>query len=172
MVAKTIRTIPQERTPIPEQKPMDRIKNFSEVALGYRLEDASIECERCLMCDDPKCIAGCPVLIDIPGFIQKICEKDYRGSYDILMDANLMPAICGRVCPQEEQCEVVCTVSDSLEPVAVGRLERWIGDMAIEKGWTNIPYIEPNGFKVGILICHHNLYYSHIQYYVHNHKLF
>jgi glutamate synthase (NADPH/NADH) small chain len=151
MVAKTIRTIPQERTPISEQKPMDRIKNFSEVALGYTLDDASIECERCLMCDDPKCIDGCPVLIDIPGFIQKICEKDYRGAYDILTDANLMPAICGRVCPQEEQCEVVCTVNDSLEPVAVGRLERWIGDMAIEEGWTNVPYIEPKGFNVGIV---------------------
>jgi glutamate synthase (NADPH/NADH) small chain len=103
------------------------------------------------MCDDSKCIPGCPVLIDIPGFIQKICERDFRGAYDILTDANLMPAICGRVCPQEDQCEGICTVNESLEPVAVGRLERWIGDLAIEKGWTNVPYIEPNGFKVGIV---------------------
>ncbi len=148
---KTIRTIPQERTPIPEQDPKERIKNFSEVALGYTLENALNEAERCLMCEEPKCIAGCPVEIDIPGFIQKISEKDFRGSYDIMTRENLLPAICGRVCPQEDQCEVVCTVADTLEPVAVGRLERWIGDMAIKEGWSNVPYIEPNGFNVGIV---------------------
>jgi glutamate synthase (NADPH/NADH) small chain len=148
---KTIRTIPQERTPIPEQDPKERIENFSEVALGYTLENALNEAERCLMCAEPTCIAGCPVEIDIPGFIRKICEKDYRGSYDLLTRENLLPAICGRVCPQEDQCEVVCTVGDTLEPVAVGRLERWIGDMAIKEGWTNVPYIEPNGFNVGIV---------------------
>jgi glutamate synthase (NADPH/NADH) small chain len=148
---KTIRTIPQERTPIPEQDPKDRVTNFSEVALGYTLEDALREADRCLVCAEPTCIPGCPVDIDIPGFIRKICEKDYRGAYDILTRENLLPAICGRVCPQEDQCEVVCTVADTLEPVAVGRLERWIGDMAIEQGWTNVPYIEPNGFRVGIV---------------------
>ncbi len=148
---KTVRTIPQDRTPIPEQKPEARVKNFTEVALGYRPQDALVECERCLMCADPKCISGCPVEINIPGFIQAICEKDYRRSYDILTDANSLPAICGRVCPQEDQCEGVCTVGESLEPVAVGRLERWIGDMALEKGWTNVPYIEPRGYKVGIV---------------------
>ena len=148
---KTIRTIPQERTPIPEQKPEERIKNFSEVALGYTMENALREAERCLMCPDPTCIAGCPVEIDIPGFIKKITEKDFRGSYETMMRENLLPAICGRVCPQEDQCEAVCTVADTLESVAVGRLERWIGDMAIEKGWTNVPHIEPNGFKIGIV---------------------
>ncbi|MFC1707223.1 NADPH-dependent glutamate synthase [Planctomycetota bacterium] len=151
MAPKTIRTIPQERTPIPEQEPEARIKNFSEVALGYGIEDALREAERCLVCADPTCIAGCPVEIDIPGFIAKIAEKDYRAAYDIMTDANLLPAICGRVCPQEEQCEVVCTVADNLEPVAIGRLERWIGDVAVEKGWSNIPYMEPNGFKVGVV---------------------
>jgi glutamate synthase (NADPH/NADH) small chain len=148
---KTIRTIPQERTPIPEQDPKERIKNFSEVALGYSLDQALNEAERCLMCEEPTCIAGCPVEIDIPGFIRKICEKDYRGSYDVMARENLLPAICGRVCPQEDQCEVVCKVAESLEPVAVGRLERWIGDMAIKEGWRNVPYIEPNGFYVGIV---------------------
>ena len=148
---KTIRTIPQERTPIPEQKPEERIKNFSEVALGYTMENALREAERCLMCPEPTCIGGCPVEIDIPGFIKKITEKDFRGSYETMMRENLLPAICGRVCPQEDQCEAVCKVADTLEPVAVGRLERWIGDMAIEKGWTNAPHIEPNGFKIGIV---------------------
>ena len=148
MLPKTIRTIPQERTPIPEQLPEERIKNFSEVALGYTSQNALNEAERCLMCTDSPCVLGCPVEIDIPAFIQKICENDYRGSYEILMKDNLLPAICGRVCPQEDQCEMVCTVGEDLEPVAIGRLERWIGDMAIENGWTNIPYIEANGFKV------------------------
>ena len=148
---KTIRTIPQERTPMPVQNPLERADNFAEVTLGYRLEDALNECERCLMCPEAACIPGCPVAIDIPGFIAKMIEKDYRGAYDILTDANLLPAICGRVCPQEDQCEGVCPVGDTLEPVAIGRLERWVGDLAIEKGWSNVPYIEPNGFQVGIV---------------------
>jgi len=148
---KTIKTIPQERTPIPEQDPKERTKNFSEVALGYTEENALREAERCLVCPKPACITGCPVEVDIPGFIKKICEKDYRGSYEIVTRENLLPAICGRVCPQEDQCEVVCTLGKRLEPVAVGRLERWIGDLAIEKGWTNVPYIQPNGFKIGIV---------------------
>ena len=100
MANKTIRSIPQERTPIPEQAPEERVQNFSEVALGYTLENALNEAERCLVCEDPTCIAGCPVEIDIPGFIQKIAEGDYRGSYDVLTSENLLPAICGRVCPQ------------------------------------------------------------------------
>ncbi len=148
---KTIRTIPQERTPVPVQDPGERVKNFSEVALGYTLEHALNECERCLLCPEASCIPGCPVAIDIRGFIEKILEGDYRGAYDVISDANLLPAICGRVCPQEDQCEAVCPVGETLEPVAIGRLERWIGDMAIEKGWSNVPYIEPNGFKIGIV---------------------
>ncbi|MBC8339956.1 MAG: NADPH-dependent glutamate synthase [Rhodospirillales bacterium] len=148
---KTIRTIPQERTPIAVQDPGERAKNFSEVALGYGLDETLNECERCLMCPEAACVAGCPVGIDIPGFIAKTIEKDYQGAYDILTDANLLPAICGRVCPQEDQCEGVCPVGDTLEPVAIGRLERWLGDLAIKEGWSNVPYIEPNGFRIGIV---------------------
>jgi glutamate synthase (NADPH/NADH) small chain len=148
---KTIRTIPQERTPISHQPADERVKNFDEVTLGYSLQDALNESERCLMCPEAACIAGCPVGIEIPGFIARIIEKDYRGAYDILSDANLLPAICGRVCPQEDQCEGVCPVGDTLEPVAIGRLERWIGDLAIKEGWSNIPYMESNGFRVGII---------------------
>jgi len=148
---KTIKTIPQDRTPMPEQEPQVRITNFEEVAKGYRPEDALVEVERCIRCKKPGCIAGCPVSIDIFRFVDKILEKDYRGAYDVLSEATLMPAICGRVCPQEDQCEGVCIVGKKLEPVAIGRLERWIGDMAIEEGWSSSVEIEPNGKKVSIV---------------------
>ena len=136
---------------MPTQDPVARAHNFAEVALGFDLANALVESERCLVCPNPNCVPACPVNIDIPGFIVKISEKDYRGAYDILTESTLLPAICGRVCPQEDQCEGVCPVGDSLEPVAIGRLERWIGDMAIAEGWRNIPPIEANGFKVGIV---------------------
>ena len=148
---KTIRTIPQERTPMREQPPAERAHNFLEVALGYAETEALVEADRCLMCADEPCVRGCPVGIDIPGFIKKIAEKHYRGAYDVITDTNLLPAVCGRVCPQENQCEGVCTVGDTLKPVAIGRLERFVGDMAIRENWVNIPYVEPNGFRVGIV---------------------
>src|SRR3970040_2598699 len=145
---KTIRTIPQERTPMREQPAAERVKNFTEVACGYSPDDALREAERCLLCPEQPCVAGCPVGIDIPGFIRKIGAKDLHGAYDTLTDTNLLPAICGRVCPQETQCEGVCTVGDTLEAVAIGRLERFVGHTALKGGWVNIPYIEPNRFRV------------------------
>src|SRR6185369_17257487 len=148
---KTIRTIPQERTPIPEQDALVRARNFKEVAIGYTVEMALREADRCLQCPDEPCVRGCPVGIDIPAFIQKIAEKHYHGAYDVITDTNLLPSVCGRVCPQESQCEGVCTVGDTLEPVAIGRLERFVGDMAIRDGWLNRPHIEPSGFRVGIV---------------------
>ena len=148
---KTIRSIPQERTPMPEQDPQVRARNFEEVACGYRLEDALREAERCLHCPDEPCVRGCPVNIDIPAFIKKISEKHYHGAYEVITDTNLLPSVCGRVCPQENQCEGVCTVGETLEPVAIGRLERFVGDMAIAEGWENVPYIEPSGYRVGIV---------------------
>jgi glutamate synthase (NADPH/NADH) small chain len=148
---KTIRTIPQARTPMPEQSPEARVKNFEEVACGYRLEDALVEADRCLDCADEPCVKGCPVGIDIPGFIRKMAAKNFHGAYDTITDTNLLPSVCGRVCPQESQCEGVCTVGDTLEPVAIGRLERFVGDMAIREGWANVPYIQPSRFKVGIV---------------------
>ncbi len=148
---KTIRSIPQERAPVREQDANERIRNFLEVTYRFGLEDALHEAERCLLCPEPACVAGCPVGINIPAFIQKIGEKDFRGAYDVITETNLLPAVCGRVCPQETQCEGPCVVSERLAPVAIGRLERFVGDMAIDEGWTNVPYIEPNGFKVGIV---------------------
>ncbi|MGZ5251136.1 MAG: NADPH-dependent glutamate synthase [Caldimonas sp.] len=148
---KTIRTIPQARTAMPEQAPEARVKNFSEVACGYTLEDALVESQRCLDCADQPCVRGCPVGIDIPGFIMKMTAKNFHGAYDVITDTNLLPSVCGRVCPQESQCEGVCTVGETLEPVAIGRLERFVGDMAIAEGWANVPYIERNRFRVGIV---------------------
>jgi len=148
---RTVRTIPQARTPMPEQPPLERARNFSEVACGYRAEDALREAERCLECPDEPCVRGCPVGVDIPAFIKRVGERDLRGAYGVLTDTNLLPAVCGRVCPQESQCEQVCTVGDTLEPVAIGRLERYVGDAAIREGWASVPYIEPVRFRVGIV---------------------
>ncbi len=151
MARKTIRNIPQERTPMPAQDPAERAHNFEEVALGYRVEHALVEAERCLMCPQEPCVAGCPVGIDIPGFIARITEKDFQGAYQVLADSTLLPAICGRVCPQEDQCEGVCVVGDHLEPVAIGRLERFVGDLAIGEGWGSAEPVEPCGRRVAIV---------------------
>jgi len=148
---KTIRSIPQQRTPVRELAPQVRVKNFEEVNCGYTLEQAQNEAERCLMCPEPACIAGCPVNINIPKFIEALTAKNIRGAYDVIAASNLLAAVCGRVCPQETQCEGVCIVGDTLEPVAIGRLERFVGDQAIKEKWTNVPYAEPSGFKIGIV---------------------
>lgn len=148
---RTIRSIPQERTAVRELDPAVRATNFDEVNCGYTETEAILESERCLFCPDPKCIDGCPVNINIPGFIQKIGEKDFRGAYDVITATNLLPAVCGRVCPQETQCEEVCVVGESLVSVAIGRLERFVGDLAITNSWVNIPFIEPTRFRIGIV---------------------
>ncbi len=151
MKKRTVRTIPQTRTPVQELDPTIRARNFEEVNCGYSESEALRESERCLFCPDPKCIEGCPVSINIPQFIQKIGEKNFRGAYDTITATNLLPAVCGRVCPQENQCEGVCTVGENLEPVAIGRLERFVGDLAIKNHWVNKPYIHPSLFKIGII---------------------
>lgn len=121
---------PMKKTPMPEQEPHERIKNFSEVALGYSEEQAILEARRCLQCPAHPCVSGCPVGIDIPGFIRKIKEGDFEESARILKKYNNLPAICGRVCPQEVQCEEKCVVGKipGSEPVAIGRLERFVAD--------------------------------------------
>jgi glutamate synthase (NADPH/NADH) small chain len=148
---KTIRSIPQQRTPVRELDAKVRVKNFEEVNCGYNLAEALNEAERCIMCPEPGCVAGCPVNINIPKFIEAITAKDIRGAYDVITASNLLASVCGRVCPQENQCEGVCIVGESLEPVAIGRLERFVGDTAIKERWSNVPHIEPAGFRIGIV---------------------
>jgi len=132
---KNLKTIPRERAPMPHQPAELRILNFDEVALGLSLEGALHEAERCLRCKKPRCVPGCPVGIDIPGFIAALQRKDIKRSYQILKASNTLPAVCGRVCPQESQCEVTCVVGAKFEPVAIGRLERFVADMAMGRGW-------------------------------------
>ncbi|MBC8016033.1 MAG: dihydropyrimidine dehydrogenase, partial [Sporomusaceae bacterium] len=112
--------------PMPEQDPKVRAKNFSEVTLGYTPELAISEAQRCLQCKTAPCRKGCPVEIDIPAFIQHIKDGDFDASINKIKEVNGLPAVCGRVCPQEEQCEKVCVLAIKGEAVAIGRLERYV----------------------------------------------
>jgi glutamate synthase (NADPH/NADH) small chain len=116
------------QVPMPRQEPKDRARNFDEVALGYSLEQAKEEASRCLQCPKRPCVGGCPVGIDIPSFIKALEEGNLPEAVRILKDTNALPGICGRVCPQETQCEAVCVLAKRLAPVAIGRLERFVAD--------------------------------------------
>ncbi len=120
-----------KRQPMPAQDPKERIRNFGEVALGYTPQTAVLEAKRCMGCKKPECMDGCPVGIDIPGFIAQIAEKNFGEAYEILRQKNNLPAICGRVCPQETQCEILCVMGKKQAPVAIGRLERFAADWYI-----------------------------------------
>jgi glutamate synthase (NADPH) small chain len=147
--------IRKERTPMPEQPADERRKNFSEVALGYAKEDTLAEASRCLSCKDAKCVEGCPVNVDIPGFIKLICDEDFEGAIGKIKETNALPAICGRVCPQETQCEALCTLGKKGQPVAIGRLERFCADYERETpAETNVKIPEisrPTGKKVAVV---------------------
>jgi glutamate synthase (NADPH) small chain len=145
-VPKNIRTIPPERSPMPHQPAEVRARNFEEVALGLDLDGALQEAERCIRCKKPRCVPGCPVGIDIPGFIAAIQHRDFQLSYRILKSSNALPAVCGRVCPQESQCEATCVVGAKFKPVAIGRLERFVADVAMGRGWDEVPVI-PEGVQ-------------------------
>ncbi len=150
-IVRSIKTIAPKRTAMPEQDPEARRGNFEEVALGYTLEMAVAEANRCLQCKKPLCVAGCPVGIDIPGFIAALALKDLKKSYRVLKDANALPAVCGRVCPQEVQCEAACVLGKKMEPVAIGRLERFVADFAVGRGWDAPLQAEAAGKKAAIV---------------------
>lgn len=140
-----------KKCPMPSQDPNVRNKNFLEVTLGYTEEMAVDEAKRCLNCKNKPCVSGCPVNIHIPEFIQKVAEGDYEGAYQIISLSSSLPAVCGRVCPQETQCEGKCTRGIKGEPVGIGRLERFVADWHNSHCTTAPEKPQPNGHKVAIV---------------------
>ncbi len=139
------------KTPMPEQDPQVRARNFKEVALGYTPEMAIEEANRCLNCKNPKCVEGCPVNVRIPEFIKKVQEGDFKAAYEIITSTNALPALSGRVCPQESQCECKCVRGIKGEPVAIGRLERFVADWYRENINAMPEKVETNGKKVAVV---------------------
>ena len=139
------------RIPVREQDPKVRATNFKEVCLGYDKEEAEAEAARCLNCKNPRCVQGCPVSIDIPGFIMKVKESDVKGAYDVISQSSALPAVCGRVCPQETQCEGVCVRGIKGAPVSIGKLERYVADTAREMGIKPAADAAKKGKKVAIV---------------------
>lgn len=148
---KRITEIAPEKQPMPERDPRERARTFEEVALGYSPEQAWLEAQRCLDCPKPMCVAGCPVSIDIPGFIRPLIAGDLRGAYRVLKASNALPAVCGRVCPQEVQCEAECVVGKKFQPVGIGRLERFVADQAMGHGWDEPVQVRPTGRKAAVV---------------------
>ncbi|MEE8596367.1 MAG: NADPH-dependent glutamate synthase [bacterium] len=144
--------ITPKKTPMREQPPKERAKNYDEVPYGYSEKEAIQEARRCLQCKKPICIEGCPVEIDIPGFIRLIAEGDFQGAIEKLKEKNVLPAVCGRVCPQEDQCEKICVLAKKFESVAIGRLERFAADWERAHGESSVPKIpRSTGKKVAII---------------------
>ena len=133
------------------QKPSERIKNFDEVELGYSFEEAQKEANRCLQCKNPRCVTGCPVNIQIPLFIERIKANDIEGAYKIILESSSLPAICGRVCPQERQCESKCIKGIKGDAISIGALERYVADEAIKNGYNVSNKVTKNGKKVAVV---------------------
>ena len=147
-----IKKLDLQRREMPKQPPHIRRRNFKEVALGYSIDLAVQEAKRCLQCKKPFCIEGCPVEINIPGFVKKIAAQDFGGAIRILKEKNCLPAICGRVCPQEEQCEKKCVLNNKKAPVAIGRLERFAAEWEASQEQSEIPKIPAGtGKKIAVV---------------------
>ena len=141
----------KNKTPMPEQDPNVRNHNFKEVALGYTAEMAISEAQRCLQCKKPRCVEGCPVNVRIPEFIAKVAQGDFLGAYEVITSTNALPALSGRVCPQETQCEALCVRGNKGEPVAIGRLERFVADWYMENVNKMPAKVPSNGHKVAVV---------------------
>jgi len=140
------------KTPMPLEDPKVRARSFGEVALGYTRELAVQEAARCIECKNTPCVAGCPVEIDIPTFIRQVAAGEFEDAYRTIGTRNMLPAVCGRVCPQEEQCEKVCTLGVRFEPVAIGRLERFVADYATMMHFAGDGEVAPaTGHKVAVV---------------------
>ena len=139
------------KVPMPEQDPNVRNKNFSEVALGYTAEMAMEEATRCLNCKNKPCVGGCPVNVPIPEFIEKVAAGDFEGAYEVITSENALPAICGRVCPQENQCEGKCIRGIKGEAISIGKLERFVADWSRENGFVPKAPETKNGKKVAVI---------------------
>ena len=141
------------KNPMPSQEPNVRNKNFKEVAIGYTKEMAIDEAKRCLNCKNKPCVAHCPVNINIPGFIQQVAQGNFEAAYDIISESSSLPAVCGRVCPQETQCEMKCTrgLRPGSEPVAIGRLERFVADYHNAHFNGEVKKVSSNGHKVAVI---------------------
>ncbi|MBR1742922.1 MAG: NADPH-dependent glutamate synthase [Lachnospiraceae bacterium] len=140
-----------KRIPVREQDPKVRATNFEEVCLGYNKEEAEAEATRCLQCKNPQCVKGCPVNIDIPGFIKEVGEGNVEGAYHVIGKYSALPAVCGRVCPQESQCEAKCIRGIKGDPVSIGKLERYVADTAREMGIKPEKAESLNGKKVAVI---------------------
>ena len=140
-----------KKVPVREQDAKERAANFEEVCLGYNLEEAKEEAARCINCKNAQCIKGCPVSINIPGFIDKIKEGDIEAAYQIISDASALPAICGRVCPQESQCEGKCIRGIKGEPISIGKLERFVADWAGDNNIKPAVNAEKKNKKVAVI---------------------
>ena len=141
----------KQKTPMPVQEPEVRSRNFDEVALGYNEEQAVSEAQRCLNCRNKPCVGGCPVSINIPAFIHEVAERNFEGAYEILSRSTALPAVCGRVCPQESQCESRCVCGIKGEPVGIGRLERFVADWHSANATEKPVRPAPNGHKVAVI---------------------
>ena len=139
------------RVSVREQEPAVRATNFEEVCYGYNAEEAQLEASRCLNCKNPRCVAACPVNINIPAFIQQVAEGDLAAASAIISEDSSLPSICGRVCPQENQCEGSCILGIKGEAVAIGKLERFVGDWALENECKGDVSVAPNGKKVAVI---------------------
>ncbi|MBP6868220.1 MAG: NADPH-dependent glutamate synthase [Bacteroidales bacterium] len=139
------------KVPVREQDPKARVGNFKEVSYGYNAEEALLEASRCIQCKNPRCVGGCPVSIQIPRFIKAILEGNMPGAASIIAQDSSLPAVCGRVCPQESQCEGVCIMGTKNEPIAIGKLERFVADWARENNYSTASTAVRNGKKVAIV---------------------